>query len=116
MNKYRAEGGIWAEDPEYPAADWRGEAGNDDTRLGYWEWVDNRRENAADRPDWARALANPYSYGQLIQDLGDASALLQRIGAGYNGRTAGWTPENLIYEAGYLLNTVDDLNVKVTYE
>lgn len=31
--------GIWGEHRDYPAADWRYEVQNDDTRLGYWEWV-----------------------------------------------------------------------------
>jgi hypothetical protein len=29
----------WAEDPEYPVQDWRYEVTNDDTRLGYLDWV-----------------------------------------------------------------------------
>lgn len=29
----------WDEDPQHCLEDWRGEVANDDTRLGYWEWV-----------------------------------------------------------------------------
>ncbi len=32
-------GGAWGEHPEYPARDWKYEVANDDTRLGYWDWV-----------------------------------------------------------------------------
>lgn len=34
----------WDEDTKYPAKDWQHEVGNDDTRLGYLEWVEHHRE------------------------------------------------------------------------
>jgi hypothetical protein len=34
----------WDEIPGYPVEDWRYEVMNDDTRLGYSEWVENQRE------------------------------------------------------------------------
>jgi hypothetical protein len=34
-----ANGGHWGEHPDYPLRDWRHEVGDDNTRLGYWEWV-----------------------------------------------------------------------------
>ena len=34
-----AFGGIWGVHPDFPVSDWRYEVANDDTRLGYWEWV-----------------------------------------------------------------------------
>lgn len=30
--------------PSHPVADWKHEVINDDTRLGYWEWVVARLE------------------------------------------------------------------------
>jgi hypothetical protein len=33
------EFGYWNEYPDYPAADWRHEISEDNTRLGYWAWV-----------------------------------------------------------------------------
>lgn len=36
--------GIWDVDPEFPVEDWRAEVQNDETRLGYWDWVDAQRE------------------------------------------------------------------------
>ena len=38
----------WGEDPEYPRDDWRHAAGDNDTSLGYWDWVDHEREIAED--------------------------------------------------------------------
>lgn len=35
----RENGGHWGEHGLYPVDDWRHEVKNDDTRLGYWEWV-----------------------------------------------------------------------------
>ncbi len=33
----------WGEDKVFPVQDWQYEVANNDTRLGYWEWVDNKR-------------------------------------------------------------------------
>lgn len=38
LNDY---GGHWGEHPEYPCADWVAAVENADTRLGYWDWVNN---------------------------------------------------------------------------
>ncbi|MBK6616367.1 hypothetical protein [Ottowia sp.] len=32
-------GGTWGEHPDHPLSDWRYQVENDETRLGYWEWV-----------------------------------------------------------------------------
>jgi len=37
-------GGVWGEHTEYTLDDWKYEVANDDTRLGYWEWVTVRIE------------------------------------------------------------------------
>ncbi|KKM94607.1 hypothetical protein LCGC14_1196500 [marine sediment metagenome] len=39
---------IWSEDKEYPVSRWRDEVICDDTRLGYWEWVEHQKESKAD--------------------------------------------------------------------
>lgn len=31
--------GIWGECGDYPRANWRSEVSNEDTQLGYWDWV-----------------------------------------------------------------------------
>ncbi len=36
----------WGSDPDFPVADWQYEVSNDDTRQGYWEWVEQNREEA----------------------------------------------------------------------
>lgn len=35
---------YWGDDADYPPADWQCEVTNGDTRLGYAEWVANKRE------------------------------------------------------------------------
>ena len=35
---------LWNDVPEYPRSAWRREVNNDDTQLGYWEWVDHQFE------------------------------------------------------------------------
>jgi hypothetical protein len=42
-HSYVIPASIWDEDSDYPVADWKYEIANDDTRLGYWEWVQCRR-------------------------------------------------------------------------
>lgn len=32
-------GGTWGSHRRYSVADWQYEVANNDTRLGYWEWV-----------------------------------------------------------------------------
>lgn len=38
-------GGYWGEHPIYTVELWRYEVNNEDTRLGYWEWVVNEIRN-----------------------------------------------------------------------
>jgi hypothetical protein len=46
----------WEDDPDYPADAWKAEVANDDTRLGYRDWVDARLEVLAsdDSPSTAK--------------------------------------------------------------
>jgi hypothetical protein len=44
---YSREIGVcdpWQEDAQFPLQDWKYEVNNDDTRAGYLEWVQNRRD------------------------------------------------------------------------
>jgi hypothetical protein len=38
----------WGEDPAYPRRDWAYDVSNNDTSLGYWEWVKHNRESHKD--------------------------------------------------------------------
>ncbi len=38
----------WQDDPDFPVRDWKYEVANDDTRLGYHEWVARKREEAVE--------------------------------------------------------------------
>ena len=33
-------GGHWGEHPDHKVEDWKQEVANDETRLGYWEWLE----------------------------------------------------------------------------
>lgn len=35
---------VWASDPIFSRKDWKYEVSNDETHAGYWEWVENNRE------------------------------------------------------------------------
>ena len=39
---------VWDEADDFPLCDWQTEVANDDTRLGYWDWVRAQRENQED--------------------------------------------------------------------
>lgn len=36
--------GYWAEHPNHPIAGWKYEVANDDTRLGYQQWIAARED------------------------------------------------------------------------
>jgi hypothetical protein len=38
----------WIDDPDYPPADWQYEVANDDTRLGYADWVQSQKDMAGE--------------------------------------------------------------------
>jgi hypothetical protein len=38
------EAGYWWSEEDHPVADWQYAVANDDTRLGYWEWLAIQRE------------------------------------------------------------------------
>lgn len=42
---------VWDVDPEYPLESWKFNVLNDFTRLGYWDWVDMKREINAGKPN-----------------------------------------------------------------
>ena len=40
---------TWGEDGQFPREDWHYEVRNNDTNLGYWDWVQSRRSTANSR-------------------------------------------------------------------
>ena len=40
---------LWSNFPAFPKSDWRYEVGNDDTILGYWDWVFSKLEALGSR-------------------------------------------------------------------
>ena len=36
--------GVFSDHPDFPSSDWRRQVVNDETRLGYWDWVQNAME------------------------------------------------------------------------
>ena len=41
INKY----GYWGEHPDHDVDSWKYEIANNDTRLGYWDWVEARESD-----------------------------------------------------------------------
>jgi hypothetical protein len=79
MTDYR----HWDSHPRFPVDDWKAEVANDKTRLGYWEWVDNKGDEEpryyivdidkshpahSHFPDW---------YGLVDEEQGEVIALFQ---------------------------------------
>lgn len=49
----------WQEHPDYPLADWKQAVVNDETRLGYHEWVDDMQwTEEAERTEQERNQEN----------------------------------------------------------
>lgn len=46
-----AQGDNWGAHPKFPREDWQYEVGQDDTLLGYWEWVAHKLSEAEDTDD-----------------------------------------------------------------
>jgi thiamine kinase-like enzyme len=58
---YDQHGGYWGEHPEHAISDWQYEVSNDETRQGYWDWVESRLEEAAEEaeePDARQVLGS----------------------------------------------------------
>ena len=45
------EADVWGEVAKYPREDWRHEVSNNDTSLGYWEWVAHQIEVHGEESD-----------------------------------------------------------------
>lgn len=45
INKY----GYWGEHPDHDVDSWKYEIANNDTRLGYWDWVDARESDGEEK-------------------------------------------------------------------
>jgi len=39
---------YWSSDPQFPVETWQWEVSEDATRMGYWDWVDYKRESEPD--------------------------------------------------------------------
>jgi hypothetical protein len=38
----------WTQDRHHPVEDWKAEVAADETRLGYWAWVENKKTREED--------------------------------------------------------------------
>lgn len=45
---FGASADFWGSDPDHPVDEWQAEVNDDATRLGYWDWVQCQREQAAE--------------------------------------------------------------------
>ena len=50
MNSFVRLYGVWGEHPHHPVEDWQYEVANNDTRLGYWDWVALREDGPDPEP------------------------------------------------------------------
>ena len=67
-------GGRWGEHPHYPREEWSYEVGNDDTRKGYWEWVEDMIEQDPRGKDWRPGMG-----ASLEMWKEDIDACLERV-------------------------------------
>lgn len=83
-----SELGHWEEDSRFPLTDWKYEVGNDDTRLGYHQWVEVKRDNARTsvliKVDFREMIGNGLGWDVLNEMVDDA--LTETMSNGH-----GWT-------------------------
>jgi len=56
--KHDAEEG-WGQHPRFTMEDWRNEVSNEDTRIGYWDWVEKSLAYAEDKEESAKDVPRP---------------------------------------------------------
>ena len=56
--KYDTEEG-WGQHPRFTMEDWRNEVSNEDTRIGYWDWVEKSLAYAEDEEESAKDVPRP---------------------------------------------------------
>ena len=71
---------TWSEHPKYPRSWWNQEAGNDDTHIGYWDWVEsqieqNGEEEEEEDPTWQPPARPGYNMGVPSDMLPDSYGL-----------------------------------------
>ncbi|WGK63468.1 hypothetical protein QAO71_16995 (plasmid) [Halopseudomonas sp. SMJS2] len=49
-------GESWGEDGQYPLSDWMYEVQNGDTRAGYWQWVESKKNRAMPEHSFKRTI------------------------------------------------------------
>lgn len=62
--------GYWSENPDYPVEDWKYEVQNNDTRQGYWDWVESQIEAAGleDRDGEPQCYATTVTVTRLVPE------------------------------------------------
>lgn len=50
-------GGYWGEHDLYPLSDWQEHVRSNETRRGYWEWVEAQMEMAKDEQEAEKAAS-----------------------------------------------------------
>jgi hypothetical protein len=56
--KYDTEEG-WGQHPRFTMEDWRNQVSNEDTRIGYWDWVEKSLAYAEDEEESAKDVPRP---------------------------------------------------------
>jgi hypothetical protein len=51
LSPHEQRSNDWGEDPDHPREDWKNQVACGDTQLGYWEWVEHRKDSEAERDD-----------------------------------------------------------------
>lgn len=73
----------WDDDDEFPPSDWRYEVENGDTRLGYKDWLEVKREQA--KGDRDEDLDTQAQYARACADLDEFESRMITEGRGWRG-------------------------------
>jgi hypothetical protein len=79
VERYGGDRGVWGEHPDWPRQDWQYEVANEDTNLGYWDWVLAKLDVADHEEHWTQLMAACEAHGDAEgteTQLGDVEQLL----------------------------------------
>lgn len=63
--------GIWGQCEDYPRRDWAYEAGNNDTQLGYWDWVITKHDLEPGDAEPSERMVSEHDVREVVNAAAD---------------------------------------------
>lgn len=66
-----ADAGLWGECADFPRRDWAFEVNNNDTQLGYWDWVITKHDSELDGTEPTETVVTEQDVRTVINTVAD---------------------------------------------